>query len=246
MQTRKLLIADSSEEICLALTDLLSERYHICTCRSGDRALELLRSFSPDLVYIDLMLPKIDGIAVLQAAMQEGIRPKVLASAGLQSIYIEEALSRLQVAYMVKRPCDLKAIAGHIDEMAGITSCMPAAVPHPQVDASAILLQLGIRSHLDGYHYVMTGYPLFLRNPQQTVTKELYPAIAKIHGKTGMQVERSIRNAIDTAWKRRDDRLWQQFFPPGPDGTVPRPTNTQLMHTLLRLLSSRNSAEKVG
>ena len=246
MQPQKLLIADSSEEVCQALTELLSERYHVCCCRSGDRALELLRSFSPDLVYIDLMLPQIDGIVVLQTAAQEDIHPKILVSVGLLSSYVEDALNRLQVSYMVKRPCSPKTIVNHIDELAESLSRPPVPIAAPEVDPSGFLLRLGIGSHMDGYHYMLTGYPLFSQNPQQTVTKELYPAIAKAHGKTGMQVERSIRNAIYTAWKRRDNRIWRLYFPPAPDGSIPRPTNTQMMHTLLRVLSGRGCIEKIG
>ena len=103
MQTPKLLIAESNEELCQALTDLLSEHYHICTCRSGDRAQQLLRSFAPDIIYIDLMLPQVDGITVLNTALQEGIRPTILASISFESPYISDALSRLQVDYVVKK-----------------------------------------------------------------------------------------------------------------------------------------------
>ena len=246
MQTHKLLIADSSEELCRALNDLLGQRYHICTCHSGDRALELLRSFSPDLIYIDLMLPQIDGLTVLQTALQEGIRPAMLVSVGLQSSYIERALSRLQVDYMLKKPCSAKVIAGHIDELAGAAHGAPMKASDLQAEIAGILVQMGFKNNLSGFRYVVSGLPMFAENPQQTVTKELYPAIGKLHGKTGEQVERAIRNAIELAWQRRDERIWRMYFAPAPDGSIPRPTNGQLLHTLMRQISGLQTDEKVG
>lgn len=246
MQPPKLLIADGSEELCRALNDLLGQRYHICTCHSGDRAMELLRSFSPDVIYIDLMLPQIDGLAVLQTALQEGIRPAMLVSVGLQSPYIERALSRLQVDYVLKKPCSAKVIAGHIDEIAGAVHDSPVKASDLQTEIAGILVQLSFKNNLSGFRYVVSGLPLFAENPQQTVTKELYPAIAKLHGKTGEQVERAIRNAIDLAWQRRDDRIWRMYFAPAPDGSIPRPTNGQLLHTLMRQISGLQRDEKVG
>lgn len=246
MQTNKLLIADSSEELCRALNDLLGQRYHICTCHSGDRALELLRSFSADLIYIDLMLPQIDGLAVLQTALQEGIRPAMLVSVGLQSPYIERALSRLQVDYVLKKPCSAKVIAGHIDELAGAAHGAPVKASDLQAEIAGILVQMGFKNNLSGFRYVVSGLPMFAENPQQTVTKELYPAIGKLHGKTGEQVERAIRNAIELAWQRRDERIWRMYFAPAPDGSIPRPTNGQLLHTLMRQISGLQTDEKVG
>jgi CheY-like chemotaxis protein len=246
MQTNKLLIADSSEELCRALNDLLGQRYHICTCHSGDRALELLRSFSPDLIYIDLMLPQIDGLTVLQTALQEGIRPAMLVSVGLQSPYIERALSRLQVDYVLKKPCSAKVIAGHIDELAGAAHGAPVKASDLQAEIAGILVQMGFKNNLSGFRYVVSGLPMFAENPQQTVTKELYPAIGKLHGKTGEQVERAIRNAIELAWQRRDERIWRMYFAPAPDGSIPRPTNGQLLHTLMRQISGLQKDEKIG
>lgn len=246
MQTHKLLIADSSEELCRALNDLLGQRYHICTCHSGDRALELLRSFSPDLIYIDLMLPQIDGLTVLQTALQEGIRPAMLVSVGLQSSYIERALSRLQVDYVLKKPCSAKVIAGHIDELTGVAHGAPVKASDLQAEIAGILVQMGFKNNLSGFRYVVSGLPMFAENPQQTVTKELYPAIGKLHGKTGEQVERAIRNAIELAWQRRDERIWRMYFAPAPDGSIPRPTNGQLLHTLMRQISGLQKDEKIG
>lgn len=243
---RKLLIAECNDELRFALAELLGEHYHVCVCRSGERALELLRSFSPDIIYIDLMLPQIDGITVLQTAIQEGIRPAILASIGLESPYISEALEKLQVDYVVKKPCAVRVIAKHIEEISLALQAGPAQRHNTPGDLADVLLALNLGSHRDGYHFLIYGVPLFAQNTQQTVTKELYPAIGKQFGKSGAQVERSIRSAIHSAWKTRNEDIWRQYFTPAPDGSIPRPTNSQMLHTLLRILSGQQKAKKVG
>lgn len=245
MQTRKLLIAESNDELRQALTDSLSQRYQICACGSGDRALELLRSFSPDVIYIDLMLPQMDGIAVLQAAAREGIHPTVLASIGFETPYINNALSRLQIEYVVRRPCTVSVLAGHIDELCGIQ-----LQPLPQTDlaaaTAAILTRLGMGNNLSGFRYLITAMPMFLKDPRQALTKELYPAIAKRHGKTWMQVERAMRNAIESAWERRNEHLWQRCFAPAADGSIPRPTNGQMLYFLYGELSGQVKSKETA
>ena len=246
MATRKLLIAESNDELRQALAELFGQHYQVCICRSGDRALELLRSFSPDIVYIDLMLPQIDGITVLQTALQEGIRPGILAACGFESPYIAEALGKLQVDYVIRKPCAPAAIAGHIDEIAGAIDQAPAPPALSRTELSSVLLQLNFGSHRDGYRYLICGAGLFAQNIQQTVTKELYPAIGKHFGKSGQQVERSIRSAIDAAWQQRNEAVWRRYFTPAPNGTIPRPTNSKMLHALVRVLESQQILKKYG
>ena len=246
METYKLLIADSNPELCHSLAKLLGEQYQIRVCHNGQQALELLHSFDPDLLYIDLMLPQLDGLTVLQTAVQEDVMPVTMVSVGLQSPYIERKLEQLQVDYVVRKPCSLKAIVSNIRELALIAGGEGGYGAPPAPEVSDVLLHLGFHSHLDGFRYVTAGFPLYSSNPQQTVTKELYPAIAKIYGKNGKHVERSIRHAIDKAWLHRDDSKWRQYFQPAPDGSIPRPTNMQLLHILMRAVSATQTAEKIG
>ena len=88
-----------------------------------------------------------------------------------------------------------------------------------------LLLELGVPSHLKGYRYLLVAIPLYKSNPDQIITKELYPAVAAACRCQKEHVERSIRSAINIAWKRRDEQIWQAYFHPEPDGTIRRPTN---------------------
>lgn len=66
----------------------------------------------------------------------------------------------------------------------------------------------------------------------QSITKELYPSVARQFGCNSAQVERSIRNAIQGAWNQRNDSLWAQIFQPDETGTVPRPSNATFITRL--------------
>ena len=90
---------------------------------------------------------------------------------------------------------------------------------------SNLLLSLSIPPRLSGYAQVREAILIKARHPKYAITKELYPAVANACGCDRDSVERCIRTAIHSAWKHRDDRVWQLYFQPGPDGTIPRPTN---------------------
>ena len=92
MQPRKLLIAESSEEYRVALAESLTGEYHVRTCADGIQTQQLLRSFQPDILVLDLMLPGMDGITLLQLAREEGPLPMVLAQSRYISDFVLDAL----------------------------------------------------------------------------------------------------------------------------------------------------------
>ena len=97
MDRQKLLIADGTEDFRLALSEILQETYHVCSCQNGKEALALLRSFQPDVLVLDLMIPGLDGISLLQAASSEGICPMVLATTRVSNSYVLDSAYRLGV-----------------------------------------------------------------------------------------------------------------------------------------------------
>ena len=105
----KLLIAEGSEEFRQALAEKLMGAYLIRVCVEGKDALETMRSFRPDLMVLDLMLPGLDGVSLLQRASDEEDPPTVLSVSCFFNDYILEALTRLNVGYVMKKPCDIDA-----------------------------------------------------------------------------------------------------------------------------------------
>lgn len=246
MELLKLLIADECDEFRHALADMLGKSYLVQTCRSGSQALELLQSFHPEILVMDLMLSGLDGLTLLQQAAESGIRPTVLVIASHFSPYVQSALERLGVDYLIRKPCSLQAVLSRVTDLAADTTPQAPACYDPEDQIAAILLRLGMRPHLDGFRFLLTAIPLFSHDINQGITKELYVAVGECHGKNARQVERSIRSAIDGAWKTRTDNVWAAYFNPTPDGQIPRPSNGFFMGRLALVLKAQQEQARIG
>ena len=237
MEQTKVLIADNGEEFRQALAAALEDTYQVRTCGDGLEALELLQSYQPDIFVMELMLSQLDGLTLLQLANKGGFRPKTLVLSRYFSPYVTAVLERLQADYCMSKPCSLQALICRIADFAAEATPAEPAVPAPEDWISEILLQLGIGAHLDGFAYLKLAIPLFRKDTSQSITKELYSAVAAACGKESRQVERSIRSAIEGAWKRRSDQVWSTYFTQGPDGTVPKPSNGRFIAHMVQLLN---------
>lgn len=241
MEKRKLLIVDSSEEYLSALSDSLRSSYHLRLCRDGMDALNIIRSFQPDLLVTELMLPGLDGLSLLQMAAAEGLRPAVLVNAYYYSEYITDALVRLNVDYAMQKPCNIDAVIARIADLSGQLRSPLFANPDPRTQISNVLISLGIPTKLHGYSYLREAILLMSRDMSQSITKELYPAVAKICNVSNSKlVERSIRSCIGTSWLHRDEQIWRLYFAPDSSGQIPKPTNGDFIcrladHLLLQL-----------
>jgi len=225
MDLQKLLIADGNEVFRQALADALQGSYSVRSCCTGTEALSLLQSFGPDVLVLDLMLPQMDGITLLENAAAEQLRPRVLATTRLLNDYIYESVARLGVDYVMLRPCDLSATVARIRDLSRRLNPPRTPPPDPQTQASDLLLSLGVPTRLRGYRLVREAILLMAANPGLAITKELYPIVASICDCHKDHVERSIRTAVTSAWKNRDEQIWQQYFAPGADGSIKRPSN---------------------
>lgn len=236
MALRKLLIADSNEDFLLAMAAAMQGRYHVLCCQDGKRALELLRREKCDMFMLDLMLPELDGITLLETAAAEGLRPVVFVATPLVNQYVLDSAQRLGIGYLVRKPCDVQAIAARIDDLSKMLH-PPVPKQNDRELVSDLLLSLGLVPKYDGYDYLLEAILRLDREPGQAFTKVLYPAVGKQFCCSGSQVERSIRNALDAAWKRRDDAIWQQYFPPSGR----RPTASAAITRLTEVLGQWKS-----
>ncbi|MBE6975612.1 MAG: response regulator [Ruminococcaceae bacterium] len=242
MEKLKILVADNSEEFCRSLADALRGVYRVRVCRDGSNALEILQNFKPDVCIVDLMLSGVDGITLLQKILQMGLRPVVLATTRYVSDYILESVDKLHVGYLMVKPCAPEAVLSRLADMTQQSSLPVFAHPDPRTQVSNMLLSLGISTKLRGYGYLREAILLMVNRPHQSITKELYPTVATNCGVTAVQVERSIRSAIHSAFPQQDRQLWQTFFPTGENGVVKRPTNSTVISCLAdRLALCRNN-----
>lgn len=245
MDARKLLIADGAEEFRTALAEALQGSYYVRVCKDGQEALSVLRSFRPDILVLDLMIPGLDGISILQTAAASGICPMVLASTTFTSPYIAESMDRLQVEYLMTRPCDIRGTVARIADLSQRIRQPLLTLPEPRSYMSNLLVSLSIPTKLRGYSHLREAILLIAKNPDQSITKELYPAVAATCGDKGKNIERSIRTAIEKGWLNRDDRVWQIYFSPGSDGVIPKPSNAEFIHRLADclLMAQENVSE---
>lgn len=232
METMTVLIADSSEEFRSTLTNALQGNYRIHACRTGKEALDILQRTSPDVLILDLMLPELDGISLLQTISAAGIHPTVLATTRLANDYVVEATTKLGVEYLMIKPCDIRAIVSRVNDLCSHRPRPSISAPDSRTHISNLLISLGISTKLRGYPYLREAVLRMVGNPMQSITKELYPSVARQFGCNSAQVERSIRNAIQGAWNQRSESIWAQVFQPDEHGNIPRPSNAAFITRL--------------
>lgn len=227
----KLLIADCSEDYRTALAAALNSQYHVLTCRTGTEALSILYQERPDILVLDLMLPELDGLTLLERACKDGLHPMVLAVTPLLSPYVFSCAQRLGIEYLVRKPCDIDAIVSRINDLS-----QPLADPVVHVDPihyiSEVLLSLHFSTKHNGFSYLREAILLMAKDPAQSVTKVLYPAIAHTFSCQKENVERSIRTAMDHAWDQGDHELWCRYFP----NAQQRPTNAVFISRITEAL----------
>lgn len=237
MRTQKLLLVDPSVEFCMALKELLGDAYQLQVCHDGYQACNLLLSFRPDVLVMDLALPGMDGIAVLKNAVSHAHRPAVLVTTRFVSSYIEAAMESLGVDYVMVKPCDMCVLTDRIHDMLACAEHPVFLHPSPQTVVTNMLLALNLSPKRRGFRCLETAILLFGQDPGQSVTKILYPEVAKRCDGSRESVERAIRTVIHTAWAQRDEDVWRLYFTPCRDGTVPRPTNTVFIARLADCLN---------
>ena len=234
---QKLLIAHHSEELINALNEMLSVRFHVITCTDGQTALELLLSEKPDILILDLMLPLKDGFTLLEDAYP-CIPPVILATTGHNSVYVRQTAATKGIGYVMMTPCEARSVVLRLMDLMKCPHISQSSLDDYQSETVEILLKLGIASERDGFSQLRAGIPLYAQDPAQRLSKELYPAIAKLCGYgSGQQVERSIRSAIEAGWNMRKDGIWESYFPPKKGTEYTCPSNKVFIARIASILS---------
>lgn len=227
---RKLLVADPSGEFSRILTRELAGSCRIRCCQTGTQALELLESFCPDGLVLDLNLPEMDGLTLLQTARDRGCTAAVLALTALFNPMIQRMLQDLAVTYVMMKPCDSRALAARTEDLLRFPG--ESGTPEPYAWITGALLSMGIRSKHDGFSFLIPAILYRARHPRSAITKEIYPAVADACGATPLQVERNIRLAIEFGWNTGNREIWERLFP----GQRKRPSNDLFIRRMAEIL----------
>ncbi len=248
-----LLIADNAEEFCTGLSAALSRSglwRIVGTANDGERTVALIKERKPQIVVLDLMLPKQDGLSVLKAIAGMDSKPQVLATSGFITDYVASAAAALGVRYLMLKPCDFSALTEHLEEMRGA----PVRQTPPQKDKSSIeslvtsiIHEIGVPAHIKGYQYLREAIIIAVNDMDviNAITKVLYPQVAKTFQTTPSRVERAIRHAIEVAWDRGDLDTLQRFFGYTVSNTKGKPTNSEFIALIADKLQLQLKNDKV-
>ena len=251
----KTLIADSNEDFCRSLADTLTRNgsCEICgTAYDGVTAAELLAAKRPDVLIMDLMLPRMDGMALLKQASRMERPPTVLVLSAFATDYVSAMTAALGASYLMLKPCECSAVAERIEEVRAARSAMPGPLPRktaaPDIEAMVtnIIHEIGVPAHIKGYQYLREAIIIAVNDMEviNAITKVLYPQVAKTFSTTPSRVERAIRHAIEVAWDRGDLDTLQRFFGYTVSNTKGKPTNSEFIALIAdRLQLQLRSAE---
>ena len=232
----KILLADPSSVWCDVLEEQLNSHYTVLRCEDGADVMPMLLEQCPDLLVLNLEMPHIDGLTLLHMIHASGIETKLLVTANVFTRYALSILAEFGVSHMLSKPCTVCAVMTQIYQLLHYTED-GNNISDPETD----LLILGFRMNLCGYECLRTAIRLLREDPDQPVSKVLYPNVAKICGGSSQRVERAMRNAISDAWKRRDDRIWMAYFTPNRNGDISQPSNGDFI-TRIALRDKRKRA----
>ena len=249
-------IADSAEDFCAGLTAALqrSDGFQVVgTASDGEQAIRMIAQLKPDILVLDLMLSKQDGISVLKNMAGMDKKPVTLATSCFVSQYVSGAVANLGVRYMMLKPCDMSALVERLEEIRGGESLRMGPVRRMDKTSiesmvTGIIHEIGVPAHIKGYQYLREAIIIAVNDMDviNAITKVLYPQVAKTFQTTPSRVERAIRHAIEVAWDRGDLDTLQRFFGYTVSNTKGKPTNSEFIALIADKLQLQLKSSEVA
>ena len=246
-------VIDDNEVVLSSVKEYFksNERIQIVkTFTDGKVGLDYLLSNSNDydVIVLDILLPNIDGIKILEELQKNGIVKRIIVLSSFKDNWTIKKIQTLNVDYYMLKPISEEILADRIvdliDEHTDYKIINKSSV---EVKVSELLHSLGIPSHVRGYKYIREGVMLLYssRSLVTMVTKDIYPEIAEKFDTTSSRVERAIRHAIEISWIRGDLKLMDELFGNSIDVERSKPTNSEFLTTIADRFKLKNK-EAVG
>ena len=225
------------------------------TAADGREALEKLRTGKYDILLLDLIMPHVDGLGVLEQLriVCPETAPAVIIVSAMRNESMVRRCCALGAKYFMVKPVEpdalLKRAMEAVQQDAPQGGMMSYAQPPRSLDEkiTSVFLVAGIPAHIKGYHYLREGIRMVYYNPGMInrITKELYPGIAKHFNTSASKVERAIRHAIEVAWTRGKIENLNALFGFNIYGKNDKPTNGEFIALVAdKLLMEEQSREK--
>ncbi|HOA41118.1 MAG TPA: sporulation transcription factor Spo0A [Halanaerobiales bacterium] len=243
----RVVMVDDNREFCQLLEEYLNEQENISVVGvgyNGVEGLKLVKEKEPDILVLDLIMPHLDGIGVMEELNRLDLSSKVktiiLTAFGQEEV--TKRVVELGANYYIMKPFDLDKLAERIRQMmkppkgsSNGYAISSTKVSRKEVDLDVriteVMHQLGVPAHIKGYIYLREAIELVIKDIEYlgAVTKELYPSVAAKYNTTPSRVERAIRHAIEVSWDRGNINALNKYFGSTVSANSGKPTNSQFI-----------------
>jgi len=239
----KILIADENNEFRLQFISKLKAMGYseISEAKNGEEALFKIGAEHPDIVFVDVWLSKLDCIQVMKGSKSLSYgadqRPSfvVLSIINHQNLFYEATEAGAE--YCILKPLDYDSLAERISRIIAKRTGVKAKPRSPvmgndiESQVTKVIHQIGVPAHIKGYQYLRTAILMTIKDNDviNSVTKILYPSVAKQYQTTSSRVERAIRHAIEVAWDRGDIDVLNAYFGYTIQNNRGKPTNSEFI-----------------
>jgi len=245
MEKTSIIIVDDNKEFCQLLEEYLNEQQEfnvVGVAYNGEEGLKLIKEKKPAVLVLDLIMPHLDGIGVMEEMNRIGINDiKTIILTAFGQEEITQRVVELGANYYIMKPFDLDKLAERIRQLIsppeggsnGYVICQNNNNNDKNVNIDVriteIMHKLGVPAHIKGYLYLREAIEMVIKNVELlgAVTKELYPAVAENYHTTPSRVERAIRHAIEVAWERGNSEILKEYFSYSSGNG--KPTNSQFI-----------------
>lgn len=260
----RVLIADDNRNLIQVLKTYIQSQEDmelVGAAYNGNEALDLIYQLQPDVIILDMVMPYLDGLGVLEKLRNEKRQYHVIIISALKQESIVQRVVSLGADFYILKPLDLQILAKRIRQLFGESNLNDSAGQGVKnlnsyiangidgsydknmlLEVTRMLQQMGIPAHVKGYQYLREAIVSVLLEVSllNAATGELYPMIAEKYNTTPSRVERGIRHAIELAWGRGKEEFINKFF--NFDVCVDRakPTNLEFIALLAERLRLPN------
>lgn len=240
-------IADDNERMVEILDSIVKkdEDLHIVgKANNGEDVYHMIKEKEPDVVLLDLIMPKLDGLSVMERINQDQTikkHPKFIVISAIGQEGITEDAFNLGAHYYIMKPFDNEMVLKKVRSIknSGSHSGKGLPVHYQEVhrtenlenDVTDMIHEVGVPAHIKGYQYLRDAIIMVIEEPEMlnSITKILYPTIAKRNQTTPSRVERAIRHAIEVAWSRGNMEIINSLFSYTVSTGKGKPTNSEFI-----------------
>lgn len=251
MEKLNVAIADDNERIVDLLSHIIrndKDLELVGKADNGSDIYKIIKEKQPDVVLLDIIMPKVDGLTVMEKVNQDAElkkHPTFIIVSGVGQDHITEDAFQLGASYYILKPFDNEMILNRIKHTrddhtsrdvenhrsAGADKKKENTVRNLELDVTNIIHEIGVPAHIKGYQYLRDAIILSVEDMEMlnSITKILYPTIAKKHQTTPSRVERAIRHAIEVAWSRGKMDTIDELFGYTVSTGKGKPTNSEFV-----------------